>query len=71
MSEIVRFSVSLEDDLLERFDEYCRREQFATRSEAVRQIIRRTLTAQAWQNQSGAGPNCETGSWTCNTIIPS
>lgn len=53
MSEIVRFSVSLESELLEQFDAYCRRQQFATRSEAVRQVIRRTLTAQAWQSQSG------------------
>ena len=52
MSEIVRFSVSLEDDLLEKFDRYCRDEQFATRSEAVRQLIRDTLTARAWGSQS-------------------
>ncbi len=52
MSEIVRFSVSLEDDLLEKFDGYCSDEQFATRSEAVRQLIRDTLTARAWTTQS-------------------
>jgi len=53
MSEIVRFSVSLEEDLLEAFDGYCDQEQFATRSEAVRQLIRDKLTSQAWE--SGAG----------------
>ena len=52
MSEIVRFSVSLEDDLLEKFDRYCKDEQFATRSEAVRQLIRDTLTARAWESRS-------------------
>jgi len=52
MSEIVRFSVSLEDDLLEQFDRYCREQQFATRSEAVRQLIRETLTARAWESES-------------------
>ncbi len=52
MSEIVRFSVSLEDDLLEQFDRYCQEEQFATRSEAVRQIIRDTLTRRAWETAS-------------------
>ena len=52
MSEIVRFSVSLEDDLLEKFDRYCDEEQFATRSEAVRQLIRDTLTARAWELES-------------------
>lgn len=50
MSEIVRFSVSLEGDLLEKFDEFCSREQFATRSEAVRQLIREMLTRQAWES---------------------
>ncbi|MBN2477220.1 MAG: nickel-responsive transcriptional regulator NikR [Pirellulales bacterium] len=51
MSDIVRFSVSLEDDLLEQFDRYCKQEQFATRSEAVRQLIRDTLTTRAWQSE--------------------
>jgi len=50
MSEIVRFSVSLEGDLLEEFDAFCRQQQFATRSEAVRQLIRETLTRQAWES---------------------
>ena len=40
MSEIARFSVSVEDELLDEFDDYCRRQQIATRSEAVRQLIR-------------------------------
>ena len=52
MSEIVRFSVSLEDDLLKRFDRFCSEEEFATRSEAVRQLIRDTLTARAWESGS-------------------
>jgi len=52
MSEIVRFSVSLEDDLLEEFDRYCRQQQFATRSEAIRQLLRDTLTKEAWVGES-------------------
>ena len=52
MSEIVRFSVSLEDDLLEQFDRYCTEQHFATRSEAVRQLIRDKLTAHAWESDS-------------------
>ncbi len=52
MSPIVRFSVSVEDDLLEQFDRYCRQEQFATRSEAVRQLIREALTTRAWESAS-------------------
>ncbi len=50
VSEIVRFSVSVEDDLLEKFDRFCEEEQFATRSEAVRQLIRDKLTRRAWQS---------------------
>ena len=50
MSEIVRFSVSLEDDLLEKFDDFCTQEQYATRSEAVRQLIRDMLTRRAWES---------------------
>jgi len=52
MAEIVRFSVSLEDDLLERFESYCSEQKFATRSEAVRQLIREKLTDEAWQSES-------------------
>ncbi len=52
MAEIVRFSVSLEDDLLEQFDRYCTEQHFATRSEAVRQLIRDKLTAHAWESNS-------------------
>jgi len=52
MSKIVRFSVSLEDDLMRQFDRYCREEQFATRSEAVRQLIRDRLTRRAWASET-------------------
>lgn len=52
MSEIVRFSVSLENDLLEQFDRFCRDEKYATRSEAVRQLIRDTLTTRAWESEA-------------------
>lgn len=53
MANIARFSVSVEGELLEKFDQYCRAEQFSTRSEAVRQLIRDALTARAWETQSG------------------
>jgi len=52
VSEIVRFSVSLEADLLEQFDRYCKEGKFATRSEAVRQLLRETLTAHAWESDA-------------------
>jgi CopG family nickel-responsive transcriptional regulator len=47
VSDLARFSVSLEADLLERFDRYCTEGKFATRSEAIRQLLRDALTDEA------------------------
>jgi CopG family nickel-responsive transcriptional regulator len=52
VSEVVRFSVSLEADLLARFDRYCKEGRFATRSEAVRQVLREVLTSEAWESDA-------------------
>ena len=52
MAEIVRFSVSLEADLLEQFDLFCAESRFATRSEAIRQLLREKLTAKAVADDS-------------------
>lgn len=52
MSDVVRFSVSLEAELLEQFDRYCTEGRYATRSEAVRQMIHEKLTAHAWDGDS-------------------
>jgi CopG family nickel-responsive transcriptional regulator len=49
VSEIVRFSVSLEAELLKQFDEFCAAGRFATRSEAIRQLLREKLTTAAWE----------------------
>lgn len=48
MSDLVRFSVSLEQDLLDQFDRYIAAGRLATRSEAIRQLIREKLTGAAW-----------------------
>ena len=52
MPEIARFSVSLESDLLERFDRFCAESRFATRSEAIRQLLREKLTVEAVSNEA-------------------
>lgn len=44
----------VEEELLEEVDEYCQQEQFATRSEAVRQLIRDRLTNRGWETGSRA-----------------
>ena len=49
MSDLSRFSVSLEADLLAAFDEYVRDGSFATRSEAIRQLLRKSLTRDAFE----------------------
>jgi CopG family nickel-responsive transcriptional regulator len=49
VSDLVRFTVSLESDLLEEFDSYCKENHYATRSEAIRQLLREALTEHAWE----------------------
>lgn len=46
MSELVRFGVSLERELLAAFDEYSTRKGFANRSEALRHCMRRELSEE-------------------------
>ena len=49
MSELVRFGVSLEKPLLERFDALIRDRQYTNRSEALRDLIRRELVRKEWR----------------------
>lgn len=49
MSELVRFGVSLEKPLLERFDDLIREKQYTNRSEALRDLIRRDLVQREWR----------------------
>jgi CopG family nickel-responsive transcriptional regulator len=48
VSDLTRFSVSLEAELLEAFDKFVRDGSFATRSEAVRHLVRQTLAHEAF-----------------------
>ena len=47
-----RFSVSLEDDLLDTFDEYIASHGYSNRSEAIRDLIRRKLVNEEWELDS-------------------
>jgi CopG family transcriptional regulator, nickel-responsive regulator len=49
MSELVRFGVSLERPLLERFDDLIRERQYTNRSEALRDMIRKELVQREWR----------------------
>lgn len=44
---LVRFSVAVGGELLERFDDYCHVHRYATRSEAVRGLMRSALISEA------------------------
>ena len=49
MSKTIRFSVSIEEDLIEAFDALCRRRGWTNRSEAIRDAIRRQLVEHEWE----------------------
>lgn len=45
---IERFSVSLDQDLLKRFDVHLRGHKYGNRSEAIRDLIRQSLVEEEW-----------------------
>ena len=56
MSALVRFGVSLEGRLLEKFDRLLRKHGYITRSEALRDLIRQELVKKEWEeDQEVAG----------------
>jgi len=59
MAGLVRFGVSLDGDLLRKFDELIREKHYSNRSEALRDLIRQELIAKEWevgQEIAGAVP---------------
>jgi CopG family nickel-responsive transcriptional regulator len=48
MSEIVRFGVSLEKELLDKFDRLIKEKKYPNRSEAIRDLIRENLVKREW-----------------------
>lgn len=48
MSEIIRFGVSLEKGLLEKFDRLIKEKKYPNRSEAIRGLIRENLVKKEW-----------------------
>jgi CopG family transcriptional regulator, nickel-responsive regulator len=49
MSKLVRFGVAVEDDLLRRFDQVIGAKGYATRSEALRDLMRERLVEEEWR----------------------
>jgi CopG family nickel-responsive transcriptional regulator len=48
MSEVVRFGVSLEKELLDKFDRLIKEKKYSNRSEAIRDLIREDLVKREW-----------------------
>ena len=54
MSTLERFGVSMEDELLERFDTLIGKRGYTSRSEAIRDLVRQELVKDEWMD-----PNAE------------
>jgi CopG family nickel-responsive transcriptional regulator len=54
-SELMRFGVSMEDDLLKKFDSLCTARGYRNRSEAIRDMVRKLLIENALQQESTEG----------------
>ena len=52
MSKIQRFGVSLDKDLLSDFDFYIKERKYTNRSEAIRDVIRKSLAANEWKKSN-------------------
>jgi CopG family nickel-responsive transcriptional regulator len=48
MSELIRFGVSLEKELLKKFDNHIKKENYTNRSNAIADLIRDKLIKQEW-----------------------
>ena len=48
MSEVVRFGISIDERLLEKFDQHIDDKGYSNRSEAVRDLIRGALVDEQW-----------------------
>ena len=53
MGETIRFGVSLDSDLLDKFDVLCKEKSYQTRSEAIRDLIRSMLVQRQWEDSDG------------------
>jgi len=50
MGKVVRFGISLDQGLLEKFDRHTKEKNYTCRSEAFRDLIRQELVQKQWQN---------------------
>lgn len=55
MSNTKRFGVSLDGDLLKKFDEFIEEKGYQNRSEAIRDLIRDRLVQKEWEDDDETG----------------
>lgn len=55
MSKLTRFGVSLEQELLDEFDQLCASRGYSSRSEALRDLIRASLAETQWTKADSCG----------------
>jgi CopG family nickel-responsive transcriptional regulator len=48
MTKLIRFGVSMEKGLLSKFDRLLKAEGYASRSEAIRDLVRKTIVEEEW-----------------------
>ncbi len=48
MSDLKRFGVSIEEDLLRKFDKFIKEHNYGNRSEAIRDLVRKELVNEEW-----------------------
>ena len=53
MEKVTRIGVSLEPELLQKFDRYLKNHRYTNRSEAVRDMIREALAKEEWKGTEG------------------
>ncbi|OGR06306.1 MAG: nickel-responsive regulator [Deltaproteobacteria bacterium RIFOXYD12_FULL_50_9] len=51
MAEIIRFGISINEQLLSRFDGLIDKKGYVNRSEAIRDLIRNALVEEEWANE--------------------
>lgn len=51
MTNLIRFGVSIEESLLEKFDEFIQKRNYKNRSEAIRDLIRNSLVKDEWSSE--------------------
>ncbi len=54
MANITRFGVSMEKDLVKGFDALIRKNGYPSRSEAVRDLVRKSLITEEWQDPNAS-----------------